>query len=209
MARARVPLIPIEVEGRIVLCSGSHQAITRHFREDRCCRNRQRRGVAAHDGPNVLPSNEIPIPVEQDSIGFHAEPIERSSCRKTLRSRHAELVALCRRSVSNRRGATPFGNPLEERFALRFGQHLRITDPVHAPVPGNDGGPNGEWARPRAAPDLIQAHNDIVALIPVEALDFEAGGFRTGRGTCASRSHGARIPPIPRTFGQLLLRSVG
>ena len=103
----------------------------------------------------------------------------------------------------------PVGYSVEERLALRFGQHLRVPNPIDTTVLGNHGGSNGEWTGPRTAPDLIQARNDIISLAPVEALNFEAGRFGTELGTCTSRVHEARITPKLRALGQLLLRSVG
>ena len=209
MTRSRVSLVPIEVVRREALSGGSHQTVAGNFRQNRCRRNGQRRGIAAHNGPNLLRSNEIPLPVKQDSVGFHAEPVKRSPGRKTLRIGHPEPVTLRGRSVSDGPGATPLRNPIEEGLALRLGEHLRVSDPIDAPIPRDHGGANAEWTCPRATPNLIKASDDAGTLVPVAALDIEAGCLGADRSTYTSRTHPARIPPTRCAFGQLDLRSVG
>ena len=96
VARARVTLIPIEVVGRVGRCCRSHEAVTSYLCENRCRCDRQRRGVPADDGSYVWRSNEVPLPIEQDPVGLHAETIKRPTRRESLRSRHPKLIALRR-----------------------------------------------------------------------------------------------------------------
>jgi hypothetical protein len=69
-------------------------------------------------------ADEVPIAIDDDPIANHTEPIESSSGRQLLSSRHAQLVALSWRSVANSPCFTPTGDAIKERLSFGFREEL-------------------------------------------------------------------------------------
>ena len=55
---------------------------------------------------------------------------------------------------------------VEQRLALALGEHLGVADLVDAAVPREDRRADRQRARPRAPADLVDADDDLVALVP-------------------------------------------
>jgi hypothetical protein len=91
---------------------------------------------------------EIPVAVDQDVVGRHAETLQRPPCRQPLGIRHPQLVALLVGGMAHGPVLTPLRDTLEHGLALLLGEHLRVPDLVDAFVERNHGGANRQRPRP-------------------------------------------------------------
>jgi hypothetical protein len=175
VARARVALVQVEVVAGERVALGAHHAVPRDLGQDRRRRDRQHAPVALHQLLRPAAADEVPVAVDQHAVGRETEAVDGAARRQPLRLRHAELVALLHRREADRPRPAPLADPVVQRLALDLGEQLRVADLVHAPVLREHGGPDGERPRPRAPPDLVDAHHDVVARLPQQALLGQRG----------------------------------
>ena len=115
--------------------------------------------------------DEVPRAVRDGNVGNDVEPLDRPARGEFLGRGHAELITLLLARRPDRPRHTPVGDSSEQRFAFTFGQQLRVAHSVHAGVPGQHGGADHQWARPRPAADLVDPDHQVVAAFPHRLLE--------------------------------------
>lgn len=180
VARARVPLVGIEVEPWVVLGLVDHQPVPGDLGQDRRSGDRYRHGVAFDQLDGALVAHEVPFAVQKHGVGrpIEAERIQRSSGGQALRSGHAEPIALGVGGMADRPGLGPACDPIEEGLPLGRQQLLGVPKFVDPAVSGNDDGADGQGSRPGPAADLVEADHDLATVGP----QFSFGGQARRRG---------------------------
>src|SRR5579871_4124550 len=99
--------------------------------------------------------------------------------------------------MADRPRSAPPRHAVVQALALGLGQQLGVAHLVHAAVGRQDRGADADRARPRAAADLVDPHDDLAPVVPQGALDPQAGDGTAGDLHGNSSTRGAPVSTEP------------